>query len=87
MGSRKTFTHTVFDLNYYPDEDETFIEWSRRSPLNIEECTHCSALAICGGGCPRNADMLHGSIWNVDSAFCHFARKAQEWLLWQDIEE
>jgi uncharacterized protein len=87
MGSRKTFTHTVFDLNYYPDEDETFIEWSRRSPLNIEECTHCSALAICGGGCPRNADMLHGSIWNVDSAFCHFARKAQEWLLWEDIYE
>lgn len=86
MGSRKTFTHTVFDLNYFPDEDEIFVEWSMRSPLNIKECTYCAALATCGGGCPRNADMLHGSIWNVDSAFCHFARKAQEWLLWQDIE-
>lgn len=87
MGSRKTFRHTVFEHDYYPDEDEIFQEWSTRSPLNIEECLKCPALATCGGGCPRNADMLHGSIWNVDSAFCHFARKAQEWLVWQEIEE
>ena len=87
MGSRKTFRHTIFEKGYYPDQDDVFQEWSKRSPLNIEECTYCSALATCGGGCPRNADMLHGSIWNVDSAFCHFARKAQEWLLWQPIEK
>lgn len=87
MGSRKTFSHTVFEADYFPDEDEVFQEWSNRSPLNIEACTHCPALATCGGGCPRNADMLNGSIWQVDTAFCHFAQMAQEWLVWQPIDE
>lgn len=87
MGTRKTFVHTIFEKDYFPDEDTIFQEWSTRSPLNMEECIDCPALATCGGGCPRNADMLHGSIWKTDTAFCHFARKAQEWLVWQKIEE
>ena len=86
MGSRKTFNNSVFDQNYLPENDPVFQEWSMRSPLNIQKCLECSALATCGGGCPRNADMINGSIWDVDSAFCHFAKKAQEWLVWQDIE-
>lgn len=87
MGSRKTFCHTVFEADYYPNEDCVFQEWSMRSPLNIEKCIECPALATCGGGCPRNADMLSQSIWELDKAFCHFAKKAQEWLVWQHIEE
>lgn len=35
IGSGKTFNHNIQDLNYYPDEDPVFIEWSKRSPLNI----------------------------------------------------
>lgn len=87
MGSRKTFNNSVFDKNYFPDQDPTFIEWSNRSPLNIPKCLTCPALATCGGGCPRNADMINGSIWNVDSAFCHFAIKANEWLIWKNFED
>ena len=83
MGSRKTFSKTVFE-EYNPEEDPIFIEWSKRSPLNIEKCLACDALATCGGGCPRNADMINGSIWEPDSAFCHFAKKAQKWLIWRN---
>lgn len=83
MGSRKTFSKTIFDEEYNPEEDPVFIEWSKRSPLNIKECLTCDALATCGGGCPRNADMINGSIWKPDSAFCHFAKKAQSWLIWR----
>ena len=86
MGTRKTFRKTVFDLEYNPEEDPVFIEWSKRSPLNIEKCLACPALATCGGGCPRNADMINGSIWEPDSAFCHFAKKAQTWLIWRNQE-
>ncbi len=86
MGTRKTFRKTVFDLEYNPEEDSIFIEWSKRSPLNIEKCLACPALATCGGGCPRNADMINGSIWEPDSAFCHFAKKAQTWLIWRNRE-
>lgn len=84
MGSRKTFCKTVFDEEYNPEDDHVFIEWSKRSPLNIEKCLACDALATCGGGCPRNADMINGSIWEPDSAFCHFAKKAHNWLIWRN---
>lgn len=87
MGTRKTFNHTVFEKDFFPSNDPIFIEWSNRSPLNMEVCLKCSALATCGGGCPRNADMINGSIWEVDSAFCHFAKKAQNWLIWQKEEK
>lgn len=86
MGSRKTFTNSVFEKNYRPEEDPVFIEWSKRSPFTMPQCYMCPALATCGGGCPRNADFLNGSIWEVDSAFCHFAQKAQEWMIWKQYE-
>lgn len=83
MGSRKTFNNTVFDANYLPKNDPVFQEWSTRSPLTMQECHKCIALATCGGGCPRNADVLTGSIWNPDLPFCHFAKLAQEWMIWR----
>jgi len=86
MGSRKTFGGNVFDVEYDPTTDPVFIEWSQRSPLNMPQCYQCPALATCGGGCPRNADYINGSIWEVDSAFCHFAKKAQEWMIWKKYE-
>lgn len=86
MGSRKTFGSSVFDIKYDPSMDPVFIEWSQRSPLNMPQCYQCPALATCGGGCPRNADYINGSIWEVDSAFCHFAKKAQEWMIWKKYE-
>lgn len=86
MGSRKTFVGSVFDTEYDPFKDPVFVEWSQRSPLNMTQCYQCPALATCGGGCPRNADYINGSIWEVDSAFCHFAKKAQEWMIWKKYE-
>ena len=88
MGSRKTFNNSVYDEDYFPKNDPIFIEWSKRSPLTMESCLDCIALATCGGGCPRNADVLTGSIWNPDKAFCHFAKEANEWMIWHmDTQE
>ncbi len=83
MGSRKTFKAKVSDRHFDPSQDEVFREWSRRSPLNMPQCYDCIALSTCGGGCPRNADYINGSIWEKDSAFCHFAKQAQEWMIWK----
>ena len=82
IGERLTFEGSVYDEDFDPHSEPVFQEWSLRSPLNMSECTNCPALATCGGGCPRNAHALTGSIWNVDKGFCHFARKANEWLIW-----
>ena len=86
MGSRKTFNNSVLDPDFNPNTDEVFMEWATRSPFTMPECYDCAALATCGGGCPRNADVLSGSIWKRDLPFCHFAKKAQEWLIWKQFE-
>ncbi|QQG52754.1 MAG: radical SAM protein [Candidatus Falkowbacteria bacterium] len=86
MGSRKTFNNTVFNADANPNNDPVFQEWSTRSPLNMPECYNCIALSTCGGGCPRNADFLSGSIWNKDEAFCFFAKKAQTWMIWKKYQ-
>lgn len=86
MGSRKTFTNSIMNPNYDPHQDPIFMEWSNRSPLNMPECYACPAIATCGGGCPRNADLINGSIHCLDSAFCHFAKLAQEWMIWKKFD-
>nr|VFJ99494.1 MAG: uncharacterized protein BECKH772A_GA0070896_101644 [Candidatus Kentron sp. H]VFJ99775.1 MAG: uncharacterized protein BECKH772B_GA0070898_101684 [Candidatus Kentron sp. H]VFK04113.1 MAG: uncharacterized protein BECKH772C_GA0070978_101624 [Candidatus Kentron sp. H] len=86
MGNRKTFNNTVFDKGFDPNIDKLFVEWSNRSPLNMKECLDCIALSTCGGGCPRNADFLSGSIWNLDKPFCHFAQEAQTYMIWKKYD-
>lgn len=84
MGTRETFNNTVFDETYDPKNDEVFQEWATRTPYVMEECIHCEALSICGGGCPRNAQMISGSIWGLDKGFCHFSKLSLEWMIWQN---
>ncbi len=86
IGSRYTFKASVFNEDYDPHYDPIFIEWSNRSPLNMKQCYNCIALAICGGGCPKNAYMLNGSIWERDTAYCHFAKLLCEWLIWKKYD-
>jgi uncharacterized protein len=56
-------------------------EWKQRSPLNMEQCQKCIALGICGGGCPYNAEVRKGSIWEVDESFCPFVRSLTTFLI------
>lgn len=82
LGSRKHFMTTVDDSMFNPQNNPVFMEWSRRSPLNMDVCRKCPALGICGGGCPLNADFEEGSIWGLDKRFCVHCKKTLEWLIW-----
>lgn len=82
LGSRKHFATTVDDETFDPRNDPVFVEWSRRSPLNMDACRECPALGICGGGCPLNADFEEGSIWGLDKRFCVHCKTTLEWLIW-----
>lgn len=82
LGSRKHFATTVDDATFDPQNDSVFMEWSRRSPLNMDICRECPALGICGGGCPLNADFEEGSIWGLDKRFCVHCKATLEWLIW-----
>lgn len=82
LGSRKYFVTNVNNMKFDPQSDPVFMEWSRRSPLNMDICRDCPALGICGGGCPLNADYEKGSIWEIDKRFCVHCKATIEWLIW-----
>jgi uncharacterized protein len=82
IGSRECFPTNVDDMDFDPASDLTFLEWGRRTPLNMEECQGCMALGICGGGCPLNALKNEGSIWGMDERFCVHSKKTMSWLVW-----
>jgi uncharacterized protein len=82
LGTRTDFTGNVHDPAFDPAHDPVFMEWNKRTPLNMRECQDCYALGICGGGCPFNARKQYGSIWNIEERFCVHAKKTLEWLVW-----
>lgn len=61
---------------------KVYNEWNHRSPVFMDECEECPAIAICGGGCPYNAFINTGSIWGKDERFCIHATAALNWLIW-----
>lgn len=87
LRERKFFPTNVDDMNFKPDTDPIFLEWTKRSPLHMQQCQYCEALGICGGGCPMNADKNYGSIWEIDDRFCIHAKKTFEWLIWDLYEK
>jgi uncharacterized protein len=88
-GSRKHFTNFFVGKNtrnFSPEKDPIFIEWRKRSPLFMDKCQNCSAIGICGGGCPFQAEIDTGSIWGLDERFCIHSKITMEWLIWDLYE-
>lgn len=83
-GTRKYFAkpNEYFDPRTHP----YWREWRRRSPINMESCLDCIALANCGGGCPHNSYVKHGDIWQLDGVFCPQAIYAVKFLI-KDLYE
>ena len=81
-GTREYFVTP--DRTFDPRTHPYWEEWRRRSPINMERCLDCIALANCGGGCPHNSYIKSGSIWEVDEVFCPHAIQAVNFLI-QDL--
>jgi len=62
------------------EESSITMEWCRRSPLLMDECSGCIGLGICGGGCADEAFVKCGSISALDRAFCDHCRLLIEWM-------
>jgi len=63
-----------------------FDEWRHRFPLNMKSCIGCSAISICGGGCPYAALVRKKSIWEIDDSVCFQSQKIMEWMLWDTFD-
>lgn len=86
-AKRKYFPTNISDNTFDISEDATYREWSMRSPLNMPQCGDCPALGICGGGCPFQAEIEKGSIWDLDERFCVHAKLTLEWLIWDILKQ
>lgn len=80
LGSAKYYESNVFRNENLAD-NPVWIEWKRRAPIFMPQCLDCSAISICGGGCPYLAHENDGSIWEVDKKICVFCNKVLEWLI------
>ncbi len=81
LNNRKYFSASVSDKNFDFRNSDDFAYWKLRSPLFMTECQNCECLGICGGGCPYAADVLHGSIYAIDTRFCTHAKKILRWMI------
>ncbi|MDA3836556.1 MAG: SPASM domain-containing protein [Nanoarchaeota archaeon] len=62
--------------------------WTKRYPLNMEECLLCPSIGVCGGGCPFNAETISkNGIYERDKPFCVHTDKILSWLLKKSVEE
>ena len=86
IGNQKFFKGNIYDENYDPHKDKVFREWSKRSPINMENCLDCSKISICGGGCAYNAYINKGSIWEKDPQACIHSDEILEWMIWWYME-
>ncbi len=84
-GTEKFFTLLNNDFNPY--NHPFWQEWSKRSPINMPQCSSCEAITIFGGGFPHNADLNKGSIWEIDDHFCVHAKDTLNWLIWDLYEK
>jgi uncharacterized protein len=81
LGERRTFVGSINeDFDFY--NNIQIKEWANRSPATTQECKKCSALGICGGGCPYGAMLRYGNINEVDRRFCVHSKDTLEWLIW-----
>jgi uncharacterized protein len=80
------FKGNVLNTECDPDTQSNFIEWHARMPLNMPGCHGCSFIGLCGGGCPLNAQLAKGTIWEKDPQQCGYMENFVDWLL-EDIWE
>jgi uncharacterized protein len=84
ISDRQHFVTTVFD-DFSPENDPVYLEWNRRTPLNMPKCLDCPALGICGGGCVINTERSTGGIWEPDPRFCKQTLKLLEMILLEKV--
>lgn len=79
---RTYYPRSVFDNNHDDLINTLFADWRNRSPLCMPQCIDCSALGICGGGCPASAELKTGNRNNLDDRACQHSKQILEWLVW-----
>lgn len=81
IGAERYFQGNVLDEGLDPERHPNFVEWHARMPVNMPGCHGCSGIGLCGGGCPYNAYLTRGSIWEKDPHQCGYMDRFIELLI------
>lgn len=65
-----------FSADTVPD----FPQWATRSPLETSECLRCPALAVCGGGCAYDSQIIMGDALKFDPWLCRTNVLVVHWM-------
>ena len=87
LSTRETFVTNVEDEDFDVTKEQVFLDWNKRTPINMPQCEKCMALGTCGGGCALNAKANGNSIWDLDERFCIHAKTTLEFLIWDLFEK
>lgn len=63
------------------------LDWNRRSQYSFQECWLCPAIGICGGGCPYDAYLSSGTIYQPEWRSCYLSKALLEWAIWDIYEQ
>jgi len=86
LGVDRYFPVSLKDPPSDINSDPLFAKWIERFTLNNNECLSCRALAICGGGCPYAAEVMAGSMDNIDRRVCQQCLPIFDWMIWDLFE-
>lgn len=82
LYNREYFPSDIYNETFEPSKNEQYLEWAKRTPINMPQCQACPALGICGGGCALTAKKNKGSLYDLDDRFCVHAKMTLEWMIW-----
>jgi uncharacterized protein len=67
--------------DFSSDTVADFSRWANRSPLETPQCLKCPAIAICGGGCAYDSQMIMGDALKFDPWFCETNVFVAQWMM------
>jgi len=79
------FYVSTVDDDLDPESDPVLRRWTTRSPLLMEVCQKCPALAVCGGGCPMNALRIKGDLFELDDSCCVLSKSLVDWYMRDNV--
>ena len=56
-------------------------KWKHRTPLLMNECQDCIAIALCGAGCGKHSEDVTGSFNNPDFRVCDENTMLLNWAI------
>lgn len=63
----------LWNWKYFPSQ--IFMDFAKRTPFKLKQCSRCPAINICGGECTYNSFVKSHNLHSIDEIVCAYVRK------------